>query len=333
MTAADPMLLWILGRGGLLGSRLAAAVGQRIPGGRVWDCCVPRFAWQSADLAGQLDAAGASFAGEVRRSGCAWGVVWAAGAGVIGTDERLLAAETDAWRTVLDVLDRHRLGGRQTAPGLVFLASSAGGVYGRCPDDFITEHSAPNPVSAYGVNKLRQEEIFRQWAALHPGVVCRIGRISNLYGPGQNLDKRQGVISQMSRCMIWQRPIHVYVPLDTIRDYLHADDCARQIACSIAAWRNGDAASPEGDVKVFASGRPTTIAQIVGAFVTVAMRRHPRVICAPSVIGLQQPRRLLFRSVVAPDVHGLPHMPLQTGIHQVHQHQLLLYQQGRLLPP
>ena len=86
-------------------------------------------------------------------------------------------------------------------------------------------------------------------------------------------------------------------------------------------------------MKIFASGRPTTIAQIVGGFSALSVKRHPRVICAPSALGLQQPRSLLFRSVVPPLFDRLPNIPLQIGIHQVYRHQMQLHQQGRLSPP
>ena len=335
MSEARPVLVWVIGRGGLLGSRLAAAVVSDLPGSRVWDCSVPRLSWRSPTIGDQLDAAAEAFAAEVTRAGIPWAVLWVAGAGVIGTDDHILDAETRCWEAVLAGLSRHVMQGPRHVPGFVFLASSAGGVYGCCTDPLITERSEPRPLSAYGFNKLRQERLFAAWAARQSTVTCRIGRISNLFGAGQNLDKRQGIISQISRCLIWQRPVHVYVPLDTIRDYLHADDCARHIAHDIAAWRQRTAAAvPSGcEMKIFASGRPTTIAQIVGGFSALSVKRHPRVICAPSALGLQQPRSLLFRSVVPPLFDRLPNIPLQIGIHQVYRHQMQLHQQGRLSPP
>jgi len=47
-----------------------------------------------------------------------------------------------------------------------------------------------------------------------------VGRMSNLYGPGQNLKKVQGLISQMCLRVLTRQPLVLYVPLDTIRDYL-----------------------------------------------------------------------------------------------------------------
>lgn len=336
MSGPAPTLVWIIGRGGLLGSRLPSAICAHVPGSECWNGSGAGFSWGSpALLAKQLHACVLEFAAEVRQRGCGWAVVWAAGAGVIGTSEEVLAEETATWELLLALLDTHLLAAR-LGPGLVFLASSAGGIYGNCSDSLITERSECRPISAYGVNKRRQEEILNAWADGRPEITCRIGRISNLYGPGQNLAKPQGLISHVSRCLIWQSPIHVYVPLDTIRDYLYVDDCARQIAGCLAEWlpRTPPAMHTlSGRVKIFAAEEPATVAQIIGEFTRLSSRRHPRVISAPSNRATQQPRRLQFHSIVTPRVSHLRRASLQVGISQVHHHHLALYRAGRLAAP
>lgn len=330
-------MVWILGRGGLLGSRLAPAIARHAPAVRCWDCIVPQFDWdEPSRLAFQLDQAAAEYARVVHAGFDPWCVIWAAGAGVIGTTPSALREETATWERLLQLLDRHLCGDKDPRPGWVFLSSSAGGTYGSCPDQVITEDSPCRPISAYGSNKLDQERLLQSWAASRPSVGCLIGRISNLYGPGQDLSKPQGLVSHISRCLIWQRPIHIYVPLDTIRDYLYVDDCAEQIASCLSEKLRQPAAScgaGQGGLKIFAAEQPTTVAQIVGAFSRLALRRHPRVLCAPSGLGLQQPRRLQFHSIVAPDLRAMPRTILPVGIHRVHQYHLTLYRQGRLPSP
>ena len=56
-----------------------------------------------------------------------------------------------------------------------------------------------------------------------------IGRIANLYGPGQNLDKPQGLVSQLCAAHLERRPVSIWVSLDTLRDYLYAPDCAQMV--------------------------------------------------------------------------------------------------------
>ena len=83
-------------------------------------------------------------------------------------------------------------------------------------------------MSAYGESKLEQERIVRAWSAA-TGVPAAIGRFSNLYGPGQDLTKPQGIISRLVRASLRGEPLLVFVPLDTVRDYLFAADAARRV--------------------------------------------------------------------------------------------------------
>lgn len=331
MNARRPALFWVLGRGGMLGSHIESALATHVPAARIWRPPIASLSWtHSPSLRQELESCAERFSAAVGEHDGRWGVIWAAGAGVIGTSPAALAAEVDTWQVVLSliaerIVDRH--GG-----GLVFLSSSAGGVFGQCPDPCITEASTCRPISAYGLTKKRQEEALEDWAARHPGVDWCVGRISNLYGAGQNVDKPQGLISHVSRCMLWQQPVRIYVPLDTIRDFIHVDDCANRIARFIDARLAGDGPSLPR-LKIFAAEEPTSVAQIIGCFMHLGSHRHPRIICAPSPLAEQQPRRLLFRSIVPPDTRSAHTTPLQVGVAQVHLHQTRLFCQGRLAPP
>ena len=329
------VLIWVVGSGGLLGSRLGRAFFAEVPMARSWNCVVPYFTWgDTTMLASQLREAVASFAREVRRNSRAWAVIWAAGAGVVGTPEPALAAESRALDLLLGALDLH-LGRDESPRGFIFLASSAGGTYGSCTDQPITEASACYPISAYGRYKLCQEALLQAWAYRRPHVSYTIGRISNLYGPGQNLRKPQGLISRISWRLIYRRPIHIYVSLDTIRDYLYVDDCAVQVARCLIAWvRQGDCAEHRScSMKILASEQPTSVAQIIGAFARIAAKHQPKVISAPTALSTQQPRRLAFRSVVEPNLAGIARTRLEIGISRLHEYMMAEYRQGRLPQP
>ena len=71
-------------------------------------------------------------------------------------------------------------------------------------------------------------------AADRPPVL--IGRIANLYGPGQNLAKAQGLVSQLCAAQLERARSSIWVSLDTLRDYLFAPDC-----CSARGRRHGAA--------------------------------------------------------------------------------------------
>jgi UDP-glucose 4-epimerase len=331
------VLAWIFGRGGLLGSHLLRAIARSMPDVQCWDCIVPSFAWSDRLLLDtQLERAVQSFAQAVRSAHRSWMVFWAAGSGVVGSSRDALAAETATWERLLNLLDGALLRPEDARQGLVFLASSAGGVYGNSPDAPLTETSLCAPISDYGRSKLAQENALRAWAGTRPAVSYLIGRISNLYGPGQNLAKPQGLISHLSRRLIYNCPVHIFVSLDSIRDYIFAEDCAEQIVQSLrflGQRLDGERPRNKGLVKLFAGEEAISLAQIVGVFAHLANKRHPRVISAANWITKEQPRSLQFRSMVDPDVRSLSRTSLAVGIHRVYQHQLALYRQGRLPAP
>ena len=85
---------------------------------------------------------------------------------------------------------------------------------------------------AYGRAKLAMEGHARALAAA-TGVRVVLGRLANVYGPGQTLGKPQGLLSQLCLADATRRPLPVYVSLDTIRDYLYAGDAARMVADTV----------------------------------------------------------------------------------------------------
>ncbi|MBV9122537.1 MAG: NAD-dependent epimerase/dehydratase family protein [Planctomycetes bacterium] len=331
--SGEAPVAWVLGAGGLLGSHLRAALGRASPAVRLWTPQASSFSWKDpAALRGQLTAAVAEFARGVAGH-ASWMILWAAGMGVTGTSEQALQGETTTWRVFLDLVQEFLSGCRCPQPGMIFLASSAGGVYGDGPHLPLTEESPARPISPYGRAKLGQETILQEWAPSQPGTSYLIGRISNLYGRGQNLAKAQGFLSQISRCLVYQQPIHLYVPLDTIRDYIPAEACAEHIVrCLNFLSARGPGLGKGGHVKIFASEQETSLAQIIATFARVS-RKRPRLICSPSPAGALQPRCLKFRSQLWPELGPPTGYGLQAGIHQLHQHYLALFLQGRLPPP
>jgi UDP-glucose 4-epimerase len=322
-------LLWVVGGGGLLGSHLRRALPRHVTGARLWEPTPPHFSWtDGARLAEELRHAVEAFGSTVRAQGRAWALLWSAGIGVVSSLPATLEPEWSAWTQLLDLLGQHLAGPADHLPGAIFLASSAGGVYGGSRDHVLSEHTPPWPISAYGAHKLGMEEALRSWADRFPNLSSLIGRISSLYGPGQDLNKAQGIISHLSRYLIHHHAVNIYVPLDTRRDYLFADDCADHIAASLGRLM---AERPRAVLKIFASEELTTLARIVGIFFRMA-RRRPLIACSQKPQDTQ-PMSLKFRSDVWRDLKGLRKTDLATGIHLVHEHQLALYRNGLLPPP
>ncbi|MGM7422557.1 NAD-dependent epimerase/dehydratase family protein [Cellulosimicrobium sp. CpK407] len=237
-----------------------------------------------------------------------WAVVWAAGAGVTASTADALGAELDVIR---DVVSRLRaLPTDVAARGALLFASSAGGLYAGSDDPPFTEETAPRPLAEYGRAKLDAEDAFRTLGGAGTRVV--LARIANIYGPGQNLAKPQGLISQLCLAHHTARPIGIYVPLDTLRDYLFVDDCAAMVLDTL----DRAATLPPGSdpvVKILASQQSVSIATLLGEMRRIYKRR-PQAVLAASPFTSRQALDLRFRSRVWPELDHRAFVPLPVGI-------------------
>ena len=288
------------------------------------------FEWNEREtLTQQLSAASVEFAQQVGTA--PWQLVWCAGAGVVSTGPDELRQETEAFRHLLEALaGALRIG--QMGSGALFLASSAGGLYAGSDRPPFTEHSPVMPLAPYGWTKVEQEAIATGWCSHHK-VPLLIGRISNLYGPGQNLGKNQGLITQVCQRMLVRQPFSLYVPLDTIRDYLFSADCGALIADGLARLRHeaSSAAHVPQVVKVFASQQPSTVATVLAEIRRVT-KRPIRVILTASPSARHQAPDLRMASVVWPELDRRPLTTLGAGIYMVVLDLLAKMELGRLTP-
>lgn len=311
-------LTWVVGGGGLLGRQVAGA----LPGPH-WSPAAP-IPWADEGAAGAaIDAELERLLAAAAARAAPWRLMWCAGAGVVATPPEALAAETRLLTRVIG-----RLAARlERDPGLAragtaFLASSGGGVYAGSPAPPPYDELSPTGAMApYGREKLAHEALFMELGE-RCGVDVLVARLSNLYGPGQSLHKPQGLISHVGRAALRREPISIYVPLDTIRDYLLAEDAGRMVAGAVERIeherraRGGSARV----VRVVASEVDTTVASVLGAW-RQALRRPLRVAFGSSPAGRLQPRVLSFRSRVWPDLRGCPTL-LPLGIDAVRRDQL-----------
>ena len=138
-----------------------------------------------------------------------------------------------------------------------------------------------------------------------------IGRIANLYGPGQDLAKAQGLVTVLCRAHLARRPASIYVSLDTARDYVFVDDVARLAVAG--ADRVADEPPGTVVVKILASQVGTTVAAILGELRRITKHR-PRVVLGSSSLARFQARDLRFRSVVWRDLDRLVTTSLPSGM-------------------
>jgi UDP-glucose 4-epimerase len=315
-------LVWVVGAGGLLGSsvwRELAANAWRPSHDLRWSdsACLRQ------DFSRALRAFGERLATEPGRS---WAIAWCAGAGVVATSAQALEAETLGFQQFLALVAAEPELAERV--GSISLSSSAGGVYGGCFVCPISEATAPQPISPYGRAKLEQEELLAAWASSQRNVNVLIARFSNLYGPAQRLHKAQGLISHASRCLIHGAPLHVYVSLDTIRDYLFVDDAAHAL---VAGLRRIGLEKQPPVLKVIASENEISIGGLLGVFRQIS-RRRLRVIAGLHRLAALQPRRLQFRSQIwTGDRHRK--VELVEGVSRVYHRQLADFAKGKLPPP
>jgi len=297
-------LTWIVGAGGLLGSAITRAMRDR---GEVWTS--PPIPWLTASAQDEIRRHATEFS-SLATSG-AWQIAWCAGVGVTANTAESLRSEVNALGALLDQLSALNPGFRDK--GSLFLASSAGALYAGAGEAPFTELDHIRPVAPYGETKLLLEQMASRWSE-DAGVPVLIGRISNIYGPGQNMSKPQGLISQVCRAHLLRQPISIYVSLDTIRDYLYIDDCAELILASMARARAETERSGIGcHTKILASQRPVTIGAVIGELRRV-FKQQPKIIYSRSPLTALQARDLRMRSVMWPDLDQRPLTPLPVGI-------------------
>jgi UDP-glucose 4-epimerase len=322
VTAAPslPPLTWVIGRGGLLGQSLETAFkkvapktatdGAREPTGS------PGLLWRPPEpitwtdpTAGALKLGGQAVQFLRAAGDRPWSVAWCAGAGVTGTSAGALELELVALRETLDALAAAARG----RDGAFFFASSAGGVYAGVGTPPYDESSPVSPLAAYGQAKLDAEALVTAWSH-RTGSPSLIGRIANLYGPGQNLAKAQGLISQIARSHLTGQPLSIYVSLDTLRDYLFAPDCAGLIVEGMARLRREQSATyPLVVTKILASQRAITIGAVLAEMRRI-FKRNPRIVLGASSVSAMQARDLSLRSRVWPELDRRNLTPFPAGV-------------------
>ncbi len=307
---------WVIGQGGLLGSALRRVLHDL---GMPTFTPPSRFEWlQPAVLTAQIQDSVQQFAAMLQ-TGQPWTIYWAAGQGNMRCSAEDLLPESNALDALLCAIDASPA--LQKSAGVLTLASSAGAIYANSTDEVISESSLPAANTPYAQAKLQQEQRLLRWAEDQPGRRVVMARLSTLYGPGQARGKQQGLISHLARQMLRQQPIHIFVPLGTLRDYIYADDAARTM---IHLANNPEAVA---DCHIVASQRPCSIAEIVATF-TRLTRRAPRIITSVAAVTSLYRPQMIFRSQYRTHLGPLSPTPLAVGVHRVLQSEVSMLGAG-----
>jgi UDP-glucose 4-epimerase len=121
------------------------------------------------------------------------------------------------------LLEALRKKGRQAAK-LIF-ASSGGTVYGKPLHLPIHENHPLNPINAYGAGKAAVEMYLGAYRAVY-GLDCRVARLANPFGAGQDLTKGLGAATTFIHNALSHLPLVIWGDGEIIRDFIHISDAA-----------------------------------------------------------------------------------------------------------
>ena len=299
--ASEIALAWTIGAGGLIGSAIHTQAKNPFHASVIpWSDNTESLQELTKNLEDFKAQAGAG----------PWTIIWAAGAATVASSETETAQETLLLKGFLEALKASPPQGS----GVFFLTSSAGGVFAGATNPPFDDASEPHPISPYGHAKLANEHLAQEILT----EVCRvvIGRFSNIYGPGQKLNKLQGLISCLALSAATREPINVFVPLSTVRDYIYVDDAA----ATAHAWiENSHAAldshDPKVAIKLIASGQGTSVGQLIRITQDVSHRKVPIAMGSHPSSTAQAADLRFTPSIIAGD--PLPLTPMPVGVKRV----------------
>ena len=110
------------------------------------------------------------------------------------------------------------------APRLVF-ASSGGTIYGKPLRTPVREDHPIRPITAYGAGKAAVELYMEQYRLLY-GLDCRVARLANPFGAGQNPRRGQGAATTFAHQALRGETIQLWGDGEVVRDYIHISDVA-----------------------------------------------------------------------------------------------------------
>lgn len=124
-------------------------------------------------------------------------------------------------KNVTETINLLRLCVQENVKRIVFISSAS--VYGIKHNLPIDEEASTDPISSHGIHKLTIEK-YLQLYKYNYGLDCKIMRLSNPYGWGQNIFGRQGIIAIAIGKIISGDPITIMGDGNAIRDFIYIDD-------------------------------------------------------------------------------------------------------------
>jgi UDP-glucose 4-epimerase len=188
-------------------------------------------------------------------------------------------------------------------------------VYGGSSGKIFSEVTIPKPINEYGFAKLQTEGQLLEFAK-HSNLTIVIFRLANIYGPGQDMSKSQGIISAIANSLHYHKPVNIFVSLKTVRNFIYADDAGEVIARCVTQLAKDRKSNIF--LKLVASDRNISLSSLMNEFRLVYGRR-PMVVNTVPDSAVNHPVNLQLQSNVDDSSQNLSFTPLAVGIYRVRQ--------------
>jgi UDP-glucose 4-epimerase len=315
------MTSWVIGSNGLLGSAVSDELNKS---SLSWQPS-KKIIWDNAGsgnsaikLEESIEAAVKEYVAAVGAN--TWEIYWCAGIGVVGSDMDLLDREVTAIKILLSCMRSSGLTANKS--GRMFFASSAGGVYAGSSNPPFTEETVPIPISDYGAQKLQIEELLINFGK-NNNVEIRIGRIANIYGANQNIRKQQGIVTALVKSTILNTTVSMYVPLNTLRNYIFVSDAAFKIINFVRSSTNNH------EVRIICSNENWSLGSLIRITKDVTKKRI-HLAHAVNRKSLLQPLDLSMKSLSENKESSVREVSLPVGVSVVRERLLKTHQDGKL---
>jgi UDP-glucose 4-epimerase len=315
------MTSWVIGSNGLLGSAVSDELNKS---SLSWQPS-KKIIWDNAGsgnsaikLEESIEAAVKEYVAAVGAN--TWEIYWCAGIGVVGSDMDLLDREVTAIKILLSCMRSSGLTANKS--GRMLFASSAGGVYAGSSNPPFTEETVPIPISDYGAQKLQIEELLINFGK-NNNVEIRIGRIANIYGANQNIRKQQGIVTALVKSTILNTTVSMYVPLNTLRNYIFVSDAAFKIINFVRSSTNNH------EVRNICSNENWSLGSLIRITKDVTKKR----IHLAHAVNRQsqlQPLDLRMKSLSENKESSVREVSLPVGVSVVRERLLKTHQDGKL---
>jgi UDP-glucose 4-epimerase len=201
----------------------------------------------------------------------------------------------------------------------ILFISSGGAVYGPPVYLPIDENHPTNPIVPYGISKLAIEKYLLMYAHTE-GLQAISLRVSNPYGPGQRIEKAQGVLTAFLHKTLSGMPLEIWGDGEVRRDFLYVQDVAKAFVLAFQYLENG------GSKRIFniGAGQSWSINQLLKIIYEVT-GREPKVTREPSRC-FDTPENILSPALARAEFGWEPQIPIRQGMEQTINWLLANYQ-------